>query len=90
MRIEKRISVKVRPRSSQDLILGYDDDTGVLMINVKAAPVRNAANDAVVRLLSKALKIPQRKIRIVRGAKSRDKTIILEVNRAGLAKIKSL
>ncbi len=90
MRSEQHVSVRVKPRSSSDLILGYDTTANVLLVNVKAAPVNNAANDAVIKLLSKALKIPQRRIRIARGAKSRDKTVVLDADRTELAKLKHL
>lgn len=78
------------PRSSEDVITGYDGAAGVLRINVKAAPVNNAANEATIRLLSKTLKIPQRKMRISRGAKSRDKMVIFEADQSLIAKIKAL
>ena len=90
MKCEQRVAVRVTPRSSEDIILGYDEATGVLRINVKAAPVDNAANEATIKLLSKNLKIPQRKMRIARGAKSRDKIVVFEADQSLIAKIKVL
>ena len=51
---------------------------GTLLIKVTAPPVDSAANAAVVDLLSAALDIPKRAIRIVRGETSRTKQLEIE------------
>ena len=75
---EQRISVRVIPRSSVDEVVGWDDGSRELIVRVKAAPVDNAANEATTKAIAKALKVPKFKVRIVAGAKSRNKTIAID------------
>ncbi len=74
-----RIHVRVKPRSSKEAIEGWED--GVLVVRLTSPPVEGAANTALVKLVSKTLKIARGRIRIVSGEKSRNK--VLDVN--GLA-----
>ena len=48
---------------------------GSLLVKLAAAPVDGAANDELIALLSKALRIPKRDITIVSGERSRTKRI---------------
>ncbi len=84
---DQRLTVRVRPRSSNDRIIGYDAAAGVLRVAVKAAPVDNAANTSTIKLLAKVLKIPQGRISIVRGAKSRDKIVAINADASILARL---
>ncbi len=68
--------VKVTPRASRDEIVGMRD--GVLGIRVTAAPVDDAANRAVVKLLAKRAGVARSRVRIVRGARGRRKRIEIE------------
>ena len=68
-----RFTVHVQPRSSRSEIAGEHD--GALRVRVTAPPVDNAANEAVVELLAKALRVARRDIRIVGGATSRRKMV---------------
>ena len=88
MTIEQRISVRVTPRSSVDEIVGWDAESQVLSMRVKASPVDNAANEATIKVISKALKVPKSKIRIVGGAKSRDKIVAIDDDPSVLARLK--
>jgi uncharacterized protein (TIGR00251 family) len=67
------INVKVTPRTSRDEIVGLKDD--VWQIRVKAPPVEGRANDALLHLLGKALKLKASDLDIVRGHTSRRKTV---------------
>ncbi len=78
MTASQRISVRVKPRASRDQIIGYNPALERLEVQVRAAPVNNAANESVIKLLAKSLRVPKSRLRIVSGAKSRDK--IIEVN----------
>jgi uncharacterized protein YggU (UPF0235/DUF167 family) len=49
-----------------------------ILVRLAAAPVDGAANDALVAFLSEALALPRGNIRIVSGAKSRDKRVAIE------------
>jgi uncharacterized protein YggU (UPF0235/DUF167 family) len=46
-------------------------------VRVTAAPENSKANDAVVRLLAEALKVPQGDVAIVAGHGARDKVVTL-------------
>jgi uncharacterized protein (TIGR00251 family) len=68
-----RIDLRVIPRSPRTKIDGVRD--GRLLVRVTAPPVDDAANDAVVEALARALDVPKRSIRIVNGASARNKTV---------------
>ena len=67
-----RLHVRVIPRANRDAVEGFDMD-GVLQVRVAAAPVDGEANEAVRRLLAKALGIPPRDVVLASGAASRRK-----------------
>ena len=48
---------------------------GALVVKLAAAPVDGAANDELIALLAKTLKIPRRDITLVSGERSRSKRI---------------
>jgi len=69
------LAVKLQPRASSNEIgeaLGNE-----LRIRVTAPPVDAAANDALVRLLAKALDCPRGSVELLRGQTSRHKTVKL-------------
>jgi uncharacterized protein (TIGR00251 family) len=68
-----RIEVKVTPRASRDEIAGTRD--GVLHVRVRAAPVDDAANKAVIKLIAKREGVPPSRVRIVRGRSGRRKLL---------------
>ena len=68
-----RLHVRVTPRAAQDRIDGFDA-TGVLRVRVTAPPADGAANEAITRLLAKALGLPPRDVTLVSGATARAKT----------------
>jgi hypothetical protein len=70
------LRARVQPRASRDAIAGVRD--GALIVRVTAAPVEGAANDAVVRLLGRALGVAPSAIRLLRGASGREKVLRLE------------
>ncbi len=45
------------------------------MVKLAAAPVDGAANDALIALISKALALPKRAVRIAAGERSRTKRV---------------
>lgn len=71
-----RITVRVQPRASTDAVIGFMSD-GVLRLRVTAPPVDGAANDAVCRLLSKALGVPRSGVRVTHGKTGRRKTVLI-------------
>jgi uncharacterized protein (TIGR00251 family) len=73
-----RIAVRLTPRSSSDRILGVEQDAAgvsALKIAVTAAPEDGRANEALLRLLAKKLRLPRRDFEIFRGAASRHKLV---------------
>ena len=67
----RRLTVKVHPNSSNNKLTLEGDSAEVW---VKARAENNAANLAVIKLLSKALKISATNIRLTSGATSKKKT----------------
>ncbi len=77
------LDIRVQPRASRNAIEvdGERPDVkpGVkIMVRVTAAPEGGKANDEVVALLAKRLRVPKSGVRIVRGHRSRDKRIRIE------------
>jgi len=66
-------SVRVIPRSPKAEIVGEYD--GALKIKLKSPPVDGAANDELIRFLSKLLAVPKANIEIISGETSRSKRI---------------
>ena len=74
--MEARIRVRLTPRSSRDEIVGWQD--GCLRVRVSAPPIDRQANDALERLLAKALGVPKSAVGVVSGGRSREKTVIID------------
>lgn len=70
------VRVRVTPRASADEIAGERD--GVLLIRVSAPPVDSKANAAACRLLARCLGVRAAKVTVVRGERSREKTLRYE------------
>ncbi len=70
------VEVKVTPRASRNEIAGMRD--GVLAVRVTAAPVDDAANRAVIKLIAKRAGVAPSRVRIARGARGRRKRIEIE------------
>ena len=67
------LDVRVIPRAGRSGFGGLRD--GALLVRLAAAPVDGAANDELIALLAKALRLPKRDITIVAGGRSRTKRI---------------
>ena len=75
------LDIRVHPRASRNAI-EIDGECPELkpsdvkiIVRVTAAPEGGKANEAVVALLAKRLRVPKRSVQILRGHKSRDKRI---------------
>lgn len=75
-----RLQVRVQPRASREGIEGPGPD-GSLKIRVCSPPVDGAANERLVTLVAKRLRIPKAMVSVVSGGASRNK--VLEVRGAG-------
>ena len=69
------IQIHVQPKSSQVKIVLENNK---IRVWVNAPPVDGAANDAIIKLFSKVLKIAKSKIEIIKGHSSREKTLRIE------------
>ena len=67
------LDIRVIPRAGRNEFGGLRD--GALLVRLAAAPVDGAANDELIALLAKTLRIPKRDITIVSGERSRTKRV---------------
>ena len=70
------IAVRVKPRASSARIEGVR--AGRLLLAVTAPPLEGRANDAVRRLIAKALGVGTGRVSIRSGERSRDKLVRIE------------
>ena len=66
-------TVRVVPRASKSEIVGEHDSA--LKVKLKSPPVDGAANDELIRLLSKELGVPRSAVEIVAGQRSKAKRV---------------
>ena len=71
-----RFAVRLTPRAAADRIDGVVE--GILRARVGAPAVEGAANNALIRLIADALGIARRDVRIVAGATSRQKLVVVD------------
>ena len=73
--------VRVAPRASRNRIIGVQD--GALRVALTAPPVDGAANEALKKLLAKALGVAKSDIEILRGDRARIKVLRIHGVNAG-------
>lgn len=66
-------AVRVAPRASRSEISGEHD--GALRVRIAAPPVDGAANRELMRVIARALKVPQNAVEIIAGTNSKNKTV---------------
>ena len=71
-----RIAVRVTPGAREDAVVGWQDEA--LRVRVRAQAERGKANEAVCRLIAKALGLPRSSVSIARGATARGKILHIE------------
>lgn len=84
-----RLAVRLAPKASAERIIGFaaDADGGiVLKIAVTAAPEAGKANDALLALLARLLRVPKRDLTLARGAGDRRKLVHIAGDPAMLAR----
>jgi uncharacterized protein len=82
------IRVRVTPRGGRDALEGIEtlaDGRQVLRLRVRATPEDGAANEAVRRLLAKALGRPASAVTLAAGSTSRVKTLAVAGDPAALS-----
>jgi uncharacterized protein (TIGR00251 family) len=75
------VRVRVQPRARTNEIAGERE--GILLVRVSAPPVEGRANEAVLRLIARSLRIARGRVSILRGEGSREKTVRVEGFSAG-------
>ena len=65
--------IKVTPRAARDEIAGERD--GCVLVRVRAAPDAGKANEAVRRLIAAELGVRAAEVELLRGERSRRKTV---------------
>ncbi|PWC36375.1 DUF167 family protein [Azospirillum sp. TSO35-2] len=73
-----RVTLRVTPKASRNAITGVADSAGggrVLKVAVTTVPENGKANEAVIKLLSKAWKLPKTSLTVVAGATDRNKIL---------------
>jgi uncharacterized protein YggU (UPF0235/DUF167 family) len=71
-----RFAVRLTPRAAADRVDGVVN--GVLRARVGAPAVEGAANNALIRLIADELGVAGRDVRIVAGASSRQKLLVVD------------
>lgn len=71
-----KISVKVKPNSRENSIKQVE--TGIYEVRVSVPPEKGKANERVIELLSKELKIAKSRITLIKGETSKEKLFIIE------------
>ena len=74
------LDIRVQPKAGRNSVEVNGDR---VTVRVTAAPEGGKANDAVVALLAKRLKVAKGRVHIVRGHKARDKRLRIEDMTAG-------
>ena len=72
---EDSFKIIVKPNSSKNELLGYDDVRGAYRVNIKAKAEDNKANIEIIKFFSRMLK---KKVKIVKGLKSKEKVVKVE------------
>ncbi|MFW6147014.1 MAG: DUF167 domain-containing protein [Thermodesulfobacteriota bacterium] len=67
------LTITVLPRSSAAKIMGFKGDA--LKVKVKSAPVDGSANRDLIDMLSRHLKVPKKRIEILKGHTARRKIV---------------
>ena len=77
MVFKMRIKVKVIPKAKKDCV---SEEDGNLKLYVRAPAIDNKANKALIKMLARHSNVRKGNIRIVKGEKSREKIIEIDVD----------
>jgi uncharacterized protein len=81
------LHIKVKPGSSKDEILR--DAAGDLVVKIREKPIDGAANDYLIKFLSKEFKIAKSNIVLEKGQSSRFKKILVNLSQQELETVLS-
>jgi len=74
------VGVRLTPKGGRDAVDGVEvlaDGRAVLTVRVRAAPADGEANDALIRLIAKAVGVPPRDVTLIAGATARLKRLAI-------------
>ena len=71
-----RLQIRVRPGARETRIIGWEE--GVLQLSVHAPARDGQANRAVTELVAQTLGVPKSAVTLHRGARGRDKVLLVE------------
>ncbi len=71
-----KIKVKVKPNAKKNEVKKIEE--GFYEVRVTVVPEKGKANKKVIELLSKELKVPKSRIKLVRGETSKEKIFEIE------------
>jgi hypothetical protein len=67
------IKIKVFPKSKKEELIIKDKDS--FDVKIKEKPIEGKANEAVIEILASHFNIPSKKLRIIKGSRTRNKII---------------
>lgn len=73
--INNKLKIIIKPNSSKNEILCYDNNKKALRVAIFAKPEENKANIEVIKFFSKMLK---KKVRIKSGLTSKEKLLVID------------
>jgi len=76
------LKIYLQPKASKNEIVGLYRDG--IKITVTAPPTDGKANEALIQLLAKKLKIPPTRIEILKGHHSREKILRISGSKSGM------
>ncbi len=82
------VTVRLTPKGGRDSVDGIarlSDGSAVLKARVAAAPTEGEANDALIRLLARRVRVAPRDVTLVGGATSRIKRLLIRGNAVAIA-----
>ncbi len=79
------LNIKVKPGSFKDEI-NFDSD-GTLVVKLREKPIDGAANEALIKFLSKEFKLSKSSITLEKGQTSRFKKIQIHVSETELKEL---
>ncbi|MBP7830900.1 MAG: DUF167 domain-containing protein [Kiritimatiellae bacterium] len=70
-----RLTLRIVPRADRDAVQGVQGEA--LKIRLRAPPVDNKANAALIEFLADRLVLPRSRIRLLSGASGRNKLVLV-------------
>ncbi len=74
-------NIRLTPKASKNAIIGLNrlaDGSVVLKVSITAVPEKGKANKALLKLLSKTWGVGMRSLCLIKGAKDRNKTVLID------------